>query len=71
MSSKSYFIKISILIIYVDDIILIGDDEVCLVDLKKKIVCELQIKDLGTLKIFIRIEFVRSKKGTFVDQSSP
>lgn len=37
--------KISILSVYVDDIILTSDDETSLANLKKKLACEFQIKD--------------------------
>ncbi|XP_022143670.1 protein GIGANTEA-like isoform X2 [Momordica charantia] len=51
-----------------DDIILTGDDEAGLTDLKKNLASEFQIKDLGTLKCFLEMEFARSKKGIFVNQ---
>lgn len=54
--------KISILIVYVDVIILIGDDEPGLIDLKQKVACEFQIKDMGTLKYFQGMKFARSNK---------
>ena len=47
--------KISILIVYMDDIIqiLTSDDEASLADLKKKLVLEFQIEDLWVLKYFL------------------
>ena len=46
--------KISILIVYVDDIILTGDDLEELADLKRRMAQDLEIKDLGMLKyIFV------------------
>jgi len=39
-----------------------------LVDLKNKLASELQIKDLGVLKYFLRMVFARSKKGIFVNK---
>lgn len=56
--------KTTILIVYVDDVILIGNDEEGFVDLKNKRVSEFQIKDLEPLfKYFLGMEFARSKSG--------
>ena len=41
-----------VLIVYVDDIILRGNDETGLAFVKKKLADDFQIKDLGTLKYF-------------------
>lgn len=60
--------KISILIVYVDDINLKGDDDVGLANLKKNLACKFQIKDLGTLKYFLGMVFARLNKGIFVNQ---
>jgi phosphoenolpyruvate carboxylase len=50
--------KIAILIIYVDDIILIGDYEE-LVRLKKLLAKEFETKDLSYLRYFLGIEVAR------------
>ena len=60
--------KIAILIVYVDDIIFTGDDSIELEGLKKVLANDFEIKDLGTLKYFLGMEFARSKKGLFVSQ---
>ena len=60
--------RVTILIVYVDDIILTRDDVVELDRLKKAVACEFEIKDLRPLKYFLRIEFERSKKGIFISQ---
>ena len=60
--------KSAILIVYVDDIILIVDDNIELKGLKKVLANDFKIKDLGTLKYFLGMEFARSKKGLFVSQ---
>ena len=60
--------KVAILIVYINDIILTGDDETELAALKKKLAKEFQIKDLGILKYFLGMEFARSKEGIFVNQ---
>ena len=51
-----------------DDIILIGDDTVEMARLKKSLVDEFGIKDLGSLKYFIGMEITRSKEGIVVNQ---
>ena len=53
---------------YVDDIIMTDDDSTKIVELKKKLTQEFEIKDLGALKYFLGMEFVRSKEEIFVDQ---
>ena len=60
--------KQTILIVYVDDIILTGDDEEEIQRLKCKLAQDFEIKDLGLLKYFLGMEFARSKKGIFVNQ---
>lgn len=60
--------KLSILIVYVDDIIMTGDDLVEINNLKKKLDVEFEIKDVGTLKYFLGMEFARSKEGIFINQ---
>ena len=60
--------KIAIIIVYVDDIILTGDyeEEVC--NLKILLAKEFEIKDLGYLKYFLGMEIARSRKGIVVSQ---
>lgn len=43
-----------------------GDDSSELERLKIKLAADFKIKDLGTLKYFLRMEFIRSKEGIFV-----
>ena len=52
--------KMSILIVYVDDIILTGNDEEGIRKLKGQLACEFETKDLGPLKYFLGMEFARS-----------
>ena len=54
---------ISILIVYVDDIILTLDDEYELEKLKKTLATKFEIKDLGQLRYFLRMEIARTKSG--------
>ena len=60
--------KISILIVYVDDIILTDDDHVEQERLKRVLASDFEIKDLGGLKYFLGIKFLRSKRDIFVSQ---
>ena len=60
--------KIVILIVYVDDIILKGDDSLELKGLKEKLAKAFEIKEHDPLKYFLGIEFARSKEGIFMNQ---
>ncbi|KAH9762305.1 protein kinase domain-containing protein [Citrus sinensis] len=60
--------KLSVLIVYVDDIIMIGDDTEEMSRLKQCLVKEFEIKDLGQLRYFLGMEIARSKKGIVVSQ---
>ena len=51
-----------------NDIILVGDNLVELERLKNFLAKEFEIKDLGTSRCFLKIEFVKSKEGIFVPQ---
>ena len=58
--------KISILIVYVDDIILTDDDHVEQERLKRVLASDFEIKYLGGLKYFLGMEFLKSKRDIFV-----
>ncbi|GAA0147741.1 transmembrane signal receptor [Lithospermum erythrorhizon] len=60
--------KISILIVYVDDIILTGDDSEEISSLKRSLASEFETKDLGTLRYFLGMEVARSKMGIVISQ---
>ena len=60
--------KVMILIVYVDDIVLTGDDLEEIGKLKCNMAKEFEIKDLGNLKYFLAIEVVRSNDGIFISQ---
>lgn len=60
--------RVATLIVYVDDIVMTDDDSEELERLKKRLVADFEIKDLGTLKYFLGMEFARSKEGIFVNQ---
>ncbi|RVW29719.1 Retrovirus-related Pol polyprotein from transposon RE1 [Vitis vinifera] len=65
---KSHAGKLAILIVYVDDIILSGNDMGELQNLKKYLSEEFEVKDLGNLKYFLGMEVARSRKGIVVSQ---
>ena len=57
-----------VLIVYVDDIILTGDDVEGIEELKKELSSEFEIKDLGQLRYFLGMEIARSRQGLVVSQ---
>ncbi|XP_038885892.1 uncharacterized mitochondrial protein AtMg00810-like [Benincasa hispida] len=61
--NKSTGLTIAVLIMYVDDIVLSGDDDVEIVKLKAKMAKEFEIKDLGKLRYFLKMEVVQSRDG--------
>ncbi|TYK01779.1 Cysteine-rich RLK (RECEPTOR-like protein kinase) 8 [Cucumis melo var. makuwa] len=60
--------KIAVLIVYVDDIVLSGDDQAEISQLKQRMGNEFEIKNLGNLKYFLGMELARSKEGISVSQ---
>ncbi|KAH9648615.1 reverse transcriptase Ty1/copia-type domain-containing protein [Citrus sinensis] len=60
--------KLAILIVYVDNIILTGDDKEELEGLNAKLACEFEIKNLGPLRYFLGMEVARTAKGILVTQ---
>lgn len=60
--------KKAILIVYVDDIIMTGDDVEAIKLLKRDLASEFEIKDLGHLKYFLGMEVARSKEGIVISQ---
>ncbi|CAJ2651427.1 unnamed protein product [Trifolium pratense] len=60
--------KIAVLIVYVDDIVLTGDDIVEMARVKEKLALDFEIKDLGSMRYFLGMEVARSKDGIVVSQ---
>ncbi|XP_058075568.1 uncharacterized mitochondrial protein AtMg00810-like [Magnolia sinica] len=60
--------KVTALIVYVDDMIITGDNEEEISLLQKQLATEFEMKNLGGLKYFLGIEVVRSKQGIFLSQ---
>nr|KYP41064.1 Retrovirus-related Pol polyprotein from transposon TNT 1-94 [Cajanus cajan] len=59
---------VTILLVYVDDIIVSGDDKREQQLLSECLATEFEIKTLGRLKYFLGIEVAHSKKGIFISQ---
>ncbi|RVX16304.1 Retrovirus-related Pol polyprotein from transposon RE1 [Vitis vinifera] len=60
--------SIILLVVYVDDIVITGNDHAGIYDLKAFMHSKFHTKDLGELKYFLGIEVSRSKKGMFLSQ---
>lgn len=60
--------KLTALIIYVDDMIVTGNDTQEIATLEKKLSGEFEMKNLGGLKYFLGIEVMRSRQGIVLSQ---
>ena len=60
--------KLTLLIIYVDDMIITGDDLDEIRRLEERLAGEFEMKNLGGLKFFLGIEVARSKQGIILSQ---
>jgi Reverse transcriptase (RNA-dependent DNA polymerase)/gag-polypeptide of LTR copia-type/Integrase core domain/GAG-pre-integrase domain len=72
-ADSSLFIKHShntttLVLVYVDDIIITGNNEIEIDNVKSYLKNKFDIKDLGYLKYFLGIEFAHSKKGLYLSQ---
>jgi hypothetical protein len=59
---------IVIIVIYVDDLIITGDSDANIFDLKKFLKQKFEMKDLGELSYFLGIEVIQSPKGIWLLQ---
>jgi hypothetical protein len=59
---------IVVIVIYVDDLIITGDNNVDISDLKKLLKQKFEMKDLGELRYFLGIEVIQSPKGIWLLQ---
>ncbi|XP_075521356.1 uncharacterized protein LOC142554578 [Primulina tabacum] len=59
---------ITLLLAYVDDIVIIGSNAKAISDLKAFLHSKIHIKDLGSLRYFLGIEIARSKAGIYLNQ---
>jgi hypothetical protein len=72
-NDRSLFIKkrsvlITVILVYVDDLIIGGNNLTEIIALKRVLDAKFKIKDLGELKYFLGLEIARSKKGIFLNQ---
>ena len=56
------------LVVYVDDIVITGNDQDGITDLKQHLFKHFRTKDLGRLKYFIGIEVAQSRSGIVISQ---
>jgi len=59
---------IIVIVIYVDDLIITGDSDVDIFDLKKILKQKFEMKDLRELRYFFGIEVIQSPKGIWLLQ---
>ena len=59
---------IILLVVYVDDIVIIGSDSTGISSLKSFLHGQFHTKDLGMLRYFLGVEVMRSKHGIFLSQ---
>ena len=60
--------KITILIVYVDNIIVTRNDEAEIGRIKHRIAQDFEMKDLGNLRYFLKMEVARNKNGISITQ---
>ena len=60
--------RIIALLIYVDDIIIGGQDEMEINEIKTALQSEFKIRDLGKLKYFLGLEIARNTNGIHISQ---
>ena len=60
--------KITILIVYVDDIIVTENDEAEIGRIKQRLAQDFEMKDLGNLRYFLKMEVARNKNGISISQ---
>ena len=60
--------KVTALIVYVDDMIITGDDREEISQLQRQLASEFEMKNLGGLKYFLGIEVARSNQGISLSQ---
>ena len=66
---RRYSHGITILLLYVDDMIIKGDDMQGIQDLKHFLGCQFEIKDLGPLNYFLGLEVSSSADGYYLTQA--
>lgn len=59
--------SITLLVVYVDDIIITGDSLDAIAELKRFLHSKLEIREFGPLKYFLGVEIARSTVGIFLN----
>ena len=60
--------KLIILLLYVDDLLITGDDEQGIDELKRKLSFEFEMTDLGTASNYLGVEISQKSQGLFINQ---
>ena len=60
--------KFTAILIYVDDMVITGNDKQEMLKLKQQLSSQFHMKDLGELRYFLGLEIVRTAQGLFVSQ---
>ena len=73
MADYSMYVKktdagLVVIVIYVDDLIITGDDKAQIANVKKVLGAEFDMKDLGELMYFLGIEVIRTPQGIWLLQ---
>jgi len=56
------------ILVYMDDLLITGDDQSTITAIKPDLHSTFTIKDLGLAQYFLGIEIARSSQGTFLNQ---
>ncbi|XP_074282629.1 uncharacterized protein LOC141607169 [Silene latifolia] len=65
---KQHHVKTTVVLVYVDDMVIAGDDLTEMVALKAQLSSAFLMKDLGELKYLLGLEIDRSSAGIFISQ---
>ncbi|XP_042511728.1 uncharacterized mitochondrial protein AtMg00810-like [Macadamia integrifolia] len=60
--------EVTALIVYIDDIVITGNNDEEISNLKVLLAAKFETKDLGPFRYFLRIEVARSNRGIFIFQ---
>lgn len=60
--------SLTVIVVYVDEILAVGDDLAEITSLKYFLDAEFKIKDLGKIHYFLGSEIVRQSSGFFINQ---
>ncbi|RDY06761.1 hypothetical protein CR513_09207, partial [Mucuna pruriens] len=61
--------KLTLLLVYVDDMIITGDDKIEKLTLQEKLATQFEMKELGKVKYILGIEVAYSKQGISIKQN--